>query len=324
MCTAITLQTKDHYFGRNLDLEYNYQEAVTITPRNFPFHFRNGGEISKHYGIIGIATIADGYPLYYDATNEKGLSIAGLNFPGNAVYHARDDEKDNIAPFELIPWILSQCATVKEAMHELNRINLTNISFNSDYPISDLHWILADRSHAITIEPREDGLRIFDNHVGVLTNNPPFDYHTQNLKNYLNLTREEPVNRFAPQLDFTPYSRGMGAMGLPGDLSSSSRFIRAVFTKYNSVCAQNEIESVNQFFHILGSVMQQKGCVCVGNAFEKTVYASCCNIDKGIYYYKTYNNTQISGVSLYAENLDGTKLASYPLITDKPFTIINQ
>ena len=86
MCTAAVYQTKDHYFGRNLDLEYSYQESITIAPRNYPFSFRKLPEMKTHYAIIGMAYVLEGYPLYYDATNEKGLSMAGLNFPGSAAY----------------------------------------------------------------------------------------------------------------------------------------------------------------------------------------------------------------------------------------------
>ncbi|MBR4109845.1 MAG: choloylglycine hydrolase [Oscillospiraceae bacterium] len=324
MCTAVTFQTKAHYFGRNLDLEYHYQEAVTITPRNFPFHFRNANLLNKHYALVGIATVSENYPLYYDATNETGLSMAALNFPGNAIYQSVRDDKDNIAPFEFIPWILGQCANVDEALAKLNQLNLANIPFSKEYPLSPLHWILADRKRAITIEPLESGLKIYDNPVGVLTNNPTFDYHIHNLKNYLNLSRDEPENRFAPQLTLKPFSRGMGAFGLPGDLSSPSRFIRAAFTKFNSVCGESESESISQFFHILGAVAQQNGCVRVGEKFEKTVYSSCCNTDLGIYYYRTYENSQITAVDMHSEELNGSSIISYPLIISQQINNLNK
>ena len=112
MCTAATYRTNDSYFGRNLDLERSYHESVTITPRNFRLDFRREDPMDSHLAMIGMATVANGYPLYYDATNEMGLSMAGLNFPENAVYRPEVDGMDNIATFELIPWILGRCATV--------------------------------------------------------------------------------------------------------------------------------------------------------------------------------------------------------------------
>ena len=317
MCTAITYSTRDHYFGRNLDLEFGYQEAVTIAPRNYPFRFRERGTISSHYAMIGMATVIDGYPLYYEATNEKGLSMAGLNFPGIAKYLPVKPDKTNIAPFEFIPWILGQCQTVEQALEHLENMNLADIPFSQSLPLSPLHWIIADRERSIVVEPREDGLHIFDNPIGVMTNNPPFDFHLYHLSNYMNLTIDPAVNRFSENFDLKAYSNGMGGLGLPGDFSSTSRFIRAAFVKLNSVSGDSENESVGQFFHILSSVAMPRGSIRMRqDEFEITRYSCCCNTDRGIYYYTTYENSQITAVDMHREELNGTQPVSYPLITD--------
>ena len=321
MCTAITYSTKDHYFGRNLDLEYHYAETVTIIGREFPLPFRCQKTITHHYAMIGMATVTDNYPLYYDAVNEHGLGMAALNFPGNAAYHPFDTKWDNITPFELVPWILGQCKTVTEADQLLKRINLVEMPFNSQFSLTPLHWFLADLEHAVTIEPLKNELKIHENPVGVLTNNPPFDQQMTNLTNYLNLTREEPANRFCPTAQLAPYSRGMGAIGLPGDMSSGSRFVRAAFIKLNSECDDTEDSSISQFFHILDSVAQINGCVRVGESFEKTIYSSCCNMDKGIYYYTTYNNRQITGICLKSKDIESDSLYAFPLITKQDIRI---
>lgn len=316
MCTAITYQTKDHYFGRNLDLEYCFDERVTITPRNYPFHFRTMGEMPTHYAMIGMAYVAEGYPLYYEATNEHGLSMAGLNFPGNACWFEPKEGKDNVSPFEFIPWILGQCKNLAEARTLIERINLVNLSFSPELPLSPLHWMVADRSGALTVEQVSGGLAIYENPVEVLTNNPTFDYHMTNLANYMALSNQPPRNCLAPGLELSPYSRGMGAMGLPGDLSSASRFVRAAFVRMNSRSGAGESESISQFFHILGSVAQQRGCVDMGEGkFEITYYSCCCNTDRGIYYYTTYENSRITAVDMHREDLDGNRVVSYPLIT---------
>lgn len=312
MCTAIHFMNR--YFGRNLDLEYCYQESVTITPRNFPFEFRSERSFKRHLAMIGVATVSGNYPLYYDAVNEAGLAMAGLNFPGNAFYGTKKDGMHNIAPFELIPWVLCQCHTLQEAAALLQNTHLTATPFSEEYSLSDLHWMVSDKSGSITVEPMKDGLVITHNPVGVLTNNPPFTYHLHNLCNYMGLSEKDPENTLAPGLPLKPYSRGMGAMGLPGDLSSASRFIKAAYTKLHSVMPKEELSAVSQFFHILGSVTQQEGCVQVGDAYEKTVYSSCCDTAKGIYYYTTYENSQISGVHLYHENLESNALTSYSLL----------
>lgn len=320
MCTAATYKNRDHYFGRTLDLEYSYNETVTVTPRRFAFHFRRAHSLPEHYAMIGMAYAADGYPLYYEASNEKGLSIAGLNFPGNAVYHPFCKEKDNIAPFEFIPWILGQCAGLQEARTLLERINILDEAFSPALPHSPLHWIIADASGSITAEPVRDGLKLYDNPVGILTNNPPFDFHLLNLSNYRNLTRKQTDSHFAPDLPLAAYSRGMGAFGLPGDLSSASRFVRAAFVKSNAVSGTSETENVSQFFHILGAVEQQRGCVLLEDGrYEITVYTSCCNTDRGIYYYTTYGNSQISYIDMNRENLNSDRPVCYPLLREPQF-----
>lgn len=313
MCTALSFTTGDHYFGRNLDLEYTLDEAVTIAPRRFPFAFRRMPAMKSHLAMIGVATTVDGYPLYYDATNEAGLSMAGLNFPDNAHYPPEAADQDNVSPFEFIPYILGQCATVAQARMLLSRLNLAAIPFSDALPLAPLHWLIADRSKAIVAEPMADGLHIYDNPVGVLTNNPPFPFHLTNLCNYRALSAQTPENRFDPALELPAHSRGMGGLGLPGDLSSSSRFVRAAFMKAHSLCGDGEQESVTQFFHILSSVRHIRGAVMVGDKPEITVYSSCCNTDKGIYYYTTYENSRISAVDMHREDLSGTSLTSYPL-----------
>lgn len=318
MCTAISFTTKDHYFGRNLDLEYSYIETVTITPRNYPLLFRKKESLNTHYAMIGIAYVHNGYPLYYDATNEMGLSMAGLNFPGNADYKPEISEKDNITPFEFIPWILGQCSTVKDAKVLLDKINLLEEHYNNKLPLSPLHWMISDRESSITVESVKDGLKIYENPVGVLTNNPTFDMQLFHLNNYMNLSPQKPENCFSDKVKLERYSNGMGALGMPGDWSSQSRFVKTAFTKLNSVCGTSEEESVSQFFHILGSVEHQRGCVDMGNnLYEITLYSSCCNTDKGIYYYRTYENSQITAVDMFRENLDGEKVITYPLIKEQ-------
>lgn len=324
MCTAATYKTKDSYFGRTLDYEFSYGDEITITPRNYQFNFRNTESMNTHYAIIGMAYVAGNYPLYYDAINEKGLGIAGLNFVGNAAYNKPVENKTNIAQFELIPWILGQCSTVKEAKVLLDNINIIDTPFSDELPLAQLHWIISDKDEAITVESMADGLHIYDNPVGILTNNPPFNIQMFSLNNYMNLSPKNPENKFSDKLPLHPYSRGMGAIGLPGDLSSASRFAKAAFTKMNSVSGDSEEESVSQFFHILGSVDQQRGCCEVHDGkYEITIYTSCCNLDKGIYYYTTYNNHQISAVDMHRENLDSDKLVRYPIILNQNINFQN-
>lgn len=318
MCTALAYKTKDFYFGRTLDYESSYGEEIVITPRQYPFSFRNGAKSNEHYALIGMAHVAGGYPLYYEAVNEKGLGMAGLNFVGNACYGKEKEGKDNIASFELIPWILGQCSTVKEVRELLEKINVTDLAFHESFPVSPLHWMIADEKETITVEAVEEGLFVYDNPVGVLTNNPPFPQQMFQLNNYMHLSPKQPKNLFSDRLELQTYSRGMGALGLPGDLSSASRFVRAAFTKMNAIATPKEEDSVGQFFHIMGTVEQSKGCCEVNEgAYEYTIYTSCCNASKGIYYYTTYYNHQINAVDMHEEDLDGKKVVAYPVLQEE-------
>ena len=314
MCTAVNYKADGFYFGRNLDLHYSYDEKVTITPRNFPLKFRSAGELDHHYAIIGMATVMDGYPLYYDATNEKGVSMAGLNFPGNAVFHPFEEGKDNVSPFEFILWILAQCKDMAEVRELLSKIHLYDEPFSKEVPLAPLHYMIAYKDESLVVESVAEGLKIYENPVGVLANNPEFTYHLHRLNDFMQVTGKAPVNLFSEKLPLKPYSLGMGSMGLPGYLSSSSRFVRAAFVKAQDYEPKGEEESVSQFFHILDAVSQPKGCTEVeGGHFEYTIYSSCVNTEKGIYYYKTYDNSSLTAVSLQKENLDSDKLLQYPL-----------
>ena len=323
MCTASNYITDNHYFGRNFDYEISYNERVTVTPRKYELKFRKIDDIKTHYAIIGIAAGIDEYPLYYDACNEKGLAIAGLNFAGNAVYREFEEDMVNITPFELIPYLLGTCSSVSEAREALGKINLVNINFADELPLSPLHWMISDEVESIVVEPLADGLKVYDNPVGVLPNNPPFAKQLLYLNNYRGLSNKNPENTFG--VDLEEYSRGMGAIGLPGDLSSASRFAKVAFTRANSYSDNDEASSVGQFFHILGSVEQQNGCTFIDDPdlYEYTIYTSCYNTNKAILYYRTYHNSQITAVDLYRENLDSSELINYLLINEEQFNFIN-
>ena len=305
MCTAVIY--KNRYFGRNLDYEYSFGEEVVITEREFPFVFPEGEMMEKHHAIIGMAHVSENYPLYYDGMNEKGLGMAGLLFSGNAFYGKSMHGKDNIPSWAFIPWVLGQCSSVDEAEHLLENLNLTDVPFREELPPSPLHWMIADRERAIVVEQTEDGLHIYENGVGILTNNPPFPFHLDHLAQYMHLTAGVPKNNFTDKLELLPFSRGMGAIGLPGDWSSPSRFVRGAFVLQNA--QSEEMGDIVQFFHILNAVQMPRGCVRLGNeCYEVTLYSSCCDLKEGIYYYKTYENQTVKKVVIFSQTLVGTGL----------------
>ena len=314
MCTCMTFKTKDWYFGRNLDLEATFGEKVIVTPRNYEFTCKNNINMKTKYAIIGMGTVIEDYPLYADAGNEKGLCMAGLYFPGNAVYFEEKEKAINITSFELILWCLGNFSSIAELREVLNKINITNQAFHENMPVVDLHWMISDEKECIVLEQTKKGLQIYENPYGVLTNNPPFDFHQTNINNYMNISAKFPSNMFSEELSLKPYGQGMGMMGLPGDVTPTSRFVRAVFYKFNSIIDEDDESSISQFFHILDSVSMIKGSVITKeNLYDMTTYSSCINASKGIYYFKTYYNNQIHAVSLNEENKKADKLEIYEL-----------
>ncbi|MGN1481177.1 choloylglycine hydrolase [Porcipelethomonas sp.] len=316
MCTSIAMKTRDFYFGRNMDLDYGFGEHVVITPRNYPFEFRKAGMLKHHYAMIGMASVADNYPLYAEAVNEKGLCMAGLNFPENAYYpHEENCSKQNVSPFELIPWLLGKCACVEEVRKLLAITHVIAIPFSEKLPLATLHWHIADKNESIVLEVTKSGMHIYDNPVHVMTNDPTFDFHMTNLSQYLNLNVELQENCFYKSAGVKPFGKGLGSFGLPGDFSSASRFVKSAYLLLNSNCKDDEDSSVSQFFHLLDSVAVVNGSIITSpDKCYLTTYSCCANADKGIYYYKTYDNNQLTAVNMNHENLDSDCLKEFAMV----------
>ena len=330
MCTAIFDNKHGSFFGRTLDLECSYGEKIMRVARGESLHFIHEGVRTCKHAIIGMAyapsSVASrqllpgekpmgeerrqgrakpcgenfAYPLFYDAVNDSGLSAAALNFPHFAKYNKKDPKKRNLASFEVILYLLSQFESVSEAIGFLEAANVTDDAFSSSLPTTPLHWMLADRERAVVIEPVSDGLKIYDNPFGVMTNSPPFPYHTARLCELSYLSPEPQKNRILPDLDLTPYSRGLGSFGLPGDYSSSSRFVRALFAKEHTLMPPFE-DTVNQkaqakrrIFDILGTVSLPYGIARTEKGEPiYTVYTSCIDMEMGEYSYFTFHNRDI-------------------------------
>ena len=303
MCTAIH---DGSLFGRTLDLELSYGESVVVTPRNYRFDLLYANPKSQALAIIGMAHVYKNIPLYYDSMNEAGLAAAALNFPHCAVYSDAKEGHLNVASFELIPLILKSCKSLSEARNMLENINIVPDGISPSLPTTPLHWIFADKDGALVVESVSDGIKIYDDHFGVLTNSPPFDFHIANLSNFLHLSSASPSNTLCPSTEIKIYSRGLGASGLPGDFSSASRFTRAVFCKSHTVTKASTENDISRFFHIMDTVSQPLGCVMTDEGKPVcTLYTSCADLSSGIYYFTTYKSRRICGVDMNGYDLDG-------------------
>lgn len=306
MCTSIRYQS---FFARNMDWNDDFLKDIVITPRNYSIILKNGEKMKTQYAMLGMALVQNDYPLYAEAANEYGLAIAGLNFPGFAFFSEPKDGKINLTQYELPLWLLGNFKSLQDIKNILPKINITNIPANNSLSIFPLHWMLGDKKGSIVLEQGKNGIKIYENPFNVLTNSPPFPYHYLHTSNYLNLTSEYPTNRLCKKLPLSIYSKGMGAIGLPGDDSSSSRFVKSCFLLCNSDWKNNIVQ---QMFHILDSVAILKGHTKNENGtYDYTIYSSCFDLENGIYYFKTYNDFQIRSVKLEKNSIFSTTLTIY-------------
>ena len=285
MCTSILLRGIRNLFGRNLDVFHSYNENIIFIPRQHKIQFKKSESFNNHYSILGIGMYYDNYPFLFDAINEKGIGMSCLNFVNNAHYFDFKKNKINLTYYELILYLLGKCSSLKEVKEELDDINLINEAYDNSMIISQLHFMVSSKEGSLVIESTIDGLRVYDNFFDVLTNNPDFSYHSNNINNYSNLTLKNPKKYI---------SLGQGLIGLPGDYSSISRFIKAFFVKkYILLEKLEEFDNVNQFFYVLDSVLMPKGLVKEKNGFEYTLYSVCYDLENFMLYYKTYNDRKI-------------------------------
>lgn len=329
MCTGLSYRNgQSHYFGRNLDLEIDYPVDVTIVPRGFDFKFRHVENKTPHYAMIGMSFVQNGYPLLFEGINEKGLGMAGLAFWKSCKYFPVQEGKTNVTSFEIIPFVLSNCESVAQARALLEEINITDESFAPSLPTSPLHWIVSDDQESIVVESSQEGVHIYDNPYDVLTNEPPFPFHSMNLNYYCNVSNKVEnfdTSRFAQDMpNFINIGAGLGSCNLPGGMDSISRFVKVAFLNLNSIAKDDEQSNVSQFFHILQGVAQPAGAdQNKPNEYEITQYTCCCNTKTLRFYYSTYNNQSLNAVDLMKEDLDANQIKTYPVHREFQFNLQN-
>lgn len=314
MCTSIAMRGEKLLFGRNMDIDYSFNERVIITPRSFPLSFKSSETLEKHYAFIGTGTISEEFPLYAEGMNENGLCAAALKFADFAYYNEQKvNGKINLAPYEIIPYILGKCRNLNEAKTILSETALISIPFSKDLSLAPLHFHIADNGGSITLESTKEGVKIYDNPTDILTNNPPFPFHLQNISQYKHLT-----NAFL-NTNPKPFGLGFGAIGLPGDYSPPSRFIKSDFLLSHTDC-----RDIPSLFHILDAVSIPSGAVLTPeNKPHITTYSCCMDPKEKTYYYKTYNNSRLTAVKLTSELAIKEKLIDYPFENENDILFLN-
>ncbi len=317
MCTGLALETKDglHLFGRNMDIEYSFNQSIIFIPRNFKcVNKSNKKELTTKYAVLGMGTIFDDYPTFADGMNENGLGCAGLNFPVYVSYSKEDIEgKTNIPVYNFLLWVLANFSSVEEVKEALKNANIVDIPISENIPNTTLHWMISDiTGKSIVVEQTKEKLNVFDNNIGVLTNSPTFDWHVANLNQYVGLRYNQVPEFKLGDQSLTALGQGTGLVGLPGDFTPASRFVRVAFLR--DAMIKNDKDSIDliEFFHILNNVAMVRGSTrTIEEKSDLTQYTSCMCLEKGIYYYNTYENNQINAIDMNKENLDGNEIKTY-------------
>ena len=312
MCTGVRFNDNagNMYFGRNLDWSVGYGEKIVVVPRGYKYKSAFLGEMTKSPAIIGMGIVVENTPLYFDCANEDGLAIAGLNFPGYAKYETEAvDGKTNVAAYEFPLWVVLNFSSVDEVKKALKDVAIVAKPINEQFPVSELHWIIGDAKGSIVVEYTERGMEIFENDVDILTNQPGYGWHKENLRNYMNLFPQTPKEIKWEKAKLTAFGSGSLMRGLPGDYYSPSRFVRVAYLNTHYPVKTSEEENVSRLFHTLTGVAMIDGAAAMlDGQFEKTIYTGGYSTATQTYYYNTYEDPAIKSVSLKDCELDSKEL----------------
>ena len=317
MCTSIRFNGADGsmYFGRNLDWVCGYGESIDFSPRHLPYRSVLGApQRAEGFAVVGVGVCAQGRPLYFDCANERGLAVAGLNFPGYADFpHEPVDGVDSVATFELPYWICRNFETVDELAAALEHTDIVSLVVPGK-PESFLHWMVADASRSIVIERTATGLHVYDNTVDTLANQPEFGWHLENLRNYMTSAPEFAAPVSWGRQELAAWGAGVSMRGIPGDACSPSRFVRAAYTNAHYPVKDNERENVSRLFHTLGGVQMVEGTAAVSDGrLEKTLFTSGYSSSTNTYYVNSYDDFAIRAFPMSDFDQDGIEIQTRPM-----------
>lgn len=332
-CTGMRMTSNDNavVYGRTLEFGISFPTNVIAVDKGREYkgttklNTQNGINWTVKYPFVGAAPYE--YAQIIDGVNSQGLSVGLFLFPGYAKYPelSKSNQSHALAPWELGTYLLSLCATVDDVKKILPNVTVVPVVMPEMGMMLPLHYAVNDASgKSIVIEYVDGGLNVYDNPIGVITNSPTFDWHLTNLNNYINLTANNvPPARFG-QLEFEGFGQGTGLLGLRGDFTPPSRFVRAVFFSQSSLPMATGEDTVFQMFHLLNQFDIPKGSVR-GNGSDKnqidyTLWTSVSNLKDRKFYYRTYYNPEVKMVDLNEVNFSDKNIIRIKMTTesDKP------
>ncbi|MCA9016869.1 MAG: choloylglycine hydrolase family protein [Planctomycetaceae bacterium] len=319
-CTGITVKPKDGsvVFGRTLEFAVSLESNVIFIPRNHSNvgtapNKKQGLRWNSQFGIVGMN--AFNLPIIADGINEKGLHVGIFYFPDYAKYQDVSDREisKTISPMEVPLYLLGTCVTVEDVTKQVQQIKVGNVVMEQMGGVPPFHYIASDASgKSVVLEYVNGKLNIHQNPLGVFTNAPTFDWHMTNLGNYVNLLTNNISQIKIDGQTIKGLGQGSGMLGLPGDFTPPSRFVRAVAFSASVFPVDTAREGVLQVFHVLNQFDIPKGAARGDEngkvSADYTMWTSVSDLKNQRYYFRTYDDSTIRIVNLNSLNLDGNQI----------------
>jgi len=324
-CTGVCIKAQDGsiIYARTLEFGADLESQVLFLPRGYQTvgttaSGNPGLTWKSRYAAVGMNAYDKN--ILADGVNEQGLAAGIFYFPDYAGYQkvTPADEAKSMAPWELVTWMLTNFATVEEIKAALPSIKVTAVPYGSKNDVPPLHYTAHDASGgSLVIEYVNGELHTYDNPIGVITNSPTFDWHITNLRNYIKLSDSNVSAIDVDGITLAPFGQGSGLMGLPGDFTPPSRFVRAVALSHYAIPGKDAEAAVKTAFHILDSFDIPLGVVRPdadsGEPMEYTQWTCASDLKNRKFYFHTYDDRQVRTVSLDEFNLDATEPTTIPL-----------
>jgi len=329
-CTGLQLKAQDNSYvnGRTVEFGIPLDISGVVIPRNYEFEgsLPDGSAGLKYKskyaavggGMFGSTNIADG-------VNEKGLAIGDFYFQGYATYTPVTAANKNhaLSPTDFSNWIITQFASVDEVKKALNSVVIVATTPKGWPLLPPFHYVVYDKSgKSIVIEPINGKLKVYDNPIGVMTNSPTFDWQMTNLSNYINLSPENVENKTILGYQIPNFGQGSGLLGLPGDFTSPSRFVRAAFFSASAVPSATSDQAVLQAFHILNQFDIPVGAVRQmtngQSSDDQTIVTTVKDPTHLKYYFKSYDDQSIKMVDLTQFDLNAKTIKTFAMKSPQP------
>lgn len=320
MCTCLRVKAKDGsvVIGRTMEFGLDPGSSIAVFPRNYAFQAlapndKPGLSWKGSYGFVGMSLLDRA--MTADGINEKGLYVGLLYLPGFAKYQdiPPGEEAKSISQLDVPAYILSLCSSVEEVKNKLSNVLVSGIYVDKVKSVPGVHYAVHDSTgKSIVVEYVNGNLQVNDNPIGVMTNSPTFDWHLLNLRNYVNLSATSVPELKLEDGSLRQLGQGSGMLGLPGDSTPPSRFVRATALTQSLIQPENAEKAVNAAYHIINNFDIPVGFSRAKENgqeyYDFTFWTTISDLENKAYYYRGYDNLKVYRVDLGKIDFEGAEI----------------